>query len=367
MAWEKLLQDAKFRGVAFDVVKTDDQGGHDVARHAFPYRAGEEVEDLGLKAVEYKIIAVLWGDDYEQQLEQLLKALSEHGAGELVHPVYGVKQLQPLTWSVSHDAENVDHCIVDMQFIDPAKPADIFTQQSVGQQADQAGQLAEIVQEAASNKFVVEIYSLKDQLPLQRIADLKAAMNKIMSEVRSQVQDVVGSVLDVINLPQAFAADLIGGVQGIISMGNIAPGDIWTRYRALGDDAKQLFSLPSFQDNSYGSGTYSSSNNAPTPPAGDIMPLAHLMATVVASEHAAKVCAVLAIEADQPTLNPEELEEFANTARLLIAVTIAALTEEQVPAQVLLDPIRLAEWTSTAILSSNTLVTTPTPTPTPTP
>ncbi|MCX7204737.1 MAG: DNA circularization N-terminal domain-containing protein [Proteobacteria bacterium] len=360
MAWEKLLQDAKFRGVAFDVVKTDDQGGHDVARHAFPYRAGEEVEDLGLKAVEYKIVAVLWGDDYEQQLEQLLKALSEYGAGELVHPIYGVKQLQPLTWSVSHDAENVDHCIVDMQFIDPAKPTDIFTQQSAGQQADEAGQFAEIAQDAAGSQFAEEIATLKNGLPLQRIAELRGFMNQTMAGIRSQIQDVVGNVLDVINLPQAFAADLIRGVQGIIGMADIAPGDVLSRYRALGDDAKTLFTLPSTQ-NGYGSGNRSTF----APPASDLMPLAHLMATAVASEYAAKVCDVLAVEADKPMLSPEELEDFANTARILIAATITALQENLIPAQVLTDPSRLAVWAG--LVENKVPAPAPPPAPVPTP
>ena len=49
MAWETDLQDASFRGVAFDIITTRDSVQRDIAQHEYPYRNGANIDDLGGK------------------------------------------------------------------------------------------------------------------------------------------------------------------------------------------------------------------------------------------------------------------------------------------------------------------------------
>lgn len=45
MAWETDLQDASFRGVAFDIITTRDSVQRDIAQHEYPYRNGANIDD----------------------------------------------------------------------------------------------------------------------------------------------------------------------------------------------------------------------------------------------------------------------------------------------------------------------------------
>ncbi|MCE0321960.1 DNA circularization N-terminal domain-containing protein, partial [Klebsiella pneumoniae] len=49
MAWETDLQDASFRGIAFDIINTRDSMQRDIAQHEYPYRDGANIDDLGAK------------------------------------------------------------------------------------------------------------------------------------------------------------------------------------------------------------------------------------------------------------------------------------------------------------------------------
>ena len=72
MAWETDLQDASFRGVRFDVIRTRDNADRDTASHEYPYLDGADIEDLGRKARGIHLTAIVWGDDYEHRLRELL-------------------------------------------------------------------------------------------------------------------------------------------------------------------------------------------------------------------------------------------------------------------------------------------------------
>lgn len=84
-----LLMPASFRGIEFDCLFTRDTLAKDTVTYAYPYRDGEEIEDQVLKAVNFRLQALFWGNRYQTQLKAFLTALKTAGTGELVHPVYG--------------------------------------------------------------------------------------------------------------------------------------------------------------------------------------------------------------------------------------------------------------------------------------
>lgn len=89
MAWQDDLRLASFRSVPFHVDQAGFSMGRRLARHEYPQRDQPYLEDMGRKAREYKIEAFIIGPDYMADRDDLIKAMEEAGAGQLVHPYYG--------------------------------------------------------------------------------------------------------------------------------------------------------------------------------------------------------------------------------------------------------------------------------------
>lgn len=104
MSWREQLQRASFRGVPFFVDSTSSQIGRRTVLHEYPQRDEPYPEDLGRKAREFTIEAIIIGDDYFKARDALEAALEKPGPGTLVHPYRGrmeVSLSQPVRISES--------------------------------------------------------------------------------------------------------------------------------------------------------------------------------------------------------------------------------------------------------------------------
>lgn len=117
MAWADELHDASFKGVEFECITVSDSLAKTVSIKQAPYSNEAAIEDMGNEPRRVAIRAVYAGDDYLAWLNALQAALDEHGAGELVHPIFGVKQAQLLNYNVDHDAENVNCCYINIDLV----------------------------------------------------------------------------------------------------------------------------------------------------------------------------------------------------------------------------------------------------------
>nr|WP_213680125.1 DNA circularization N-terminal domain-containing protein [Serratia marcescens] len=91
--WEE-LHDAAFRGVAFYVKDVEGSSGRRAIPRAYPRKEVGWTEDNGAELTQQQVTGILLGNDYLTQLKQLLAALNTPGPGELVHPWFGVQQVQ---------------------------------------------------------------------------------------------------------------------------------------------------------------------------------------------------------------------------------------------------------------------------------
>ena len=117
MAWKDDLQDASFRGVPFECISTKDAVSKSQAIHQAPYSDEAYIEDMGKDPRKISIQAVFTGEDYKGELDNLVLALDETGAGELIHPIDGVCTASVLSYNIDHDAENPDTCYISIEFI----------------------------------------------------------------------------------------------------------------------------------------------------------------------------------------------------------------------------------------------------------
>lgn len=100
MSWSETLLDASYRGVPLGVMAESMEGERRLAQHGVPYRDGDDVEDLGRKARPFSFTVVVFGTNYEIELQKLLAALDTPGPGELIHPIYGRLDVLARRWKV---------------------------------------------------------------------------------------------------------------------------------------------------------------------------------------------------------------------------------------------------------------------------
>ncbi|ENX20198.1 hypothetical protein F892_03121 [Acinetobacter vivianii] len=118
MGWKDDLQDASFRGVKFACTLTSDSGSKTLAIKQAPYTNKAKIEDMGNNPDRIQIDAIFEGDNYKVFLEALLAAIKATGPGELIHPIYGLKNVYVDNHSVNHVADEINFCRVSLSFVE---------------------------------------------------------------------------------------------------------------------------------------------------------------------------------------------------------------------------------------------------------
>ncbi|WP_416268429.1 DNA circularization N-terminal domain-containing protein [Burkholderia cepacia] len=336
MAWKDTLQDASFRGVVFDVQRTDDPIEREVARYAYPYVDGEDIVDLGQKARETSLTAIFFGDDYEERLKTFLNAISQPGPGELVHPVFGsMPSMQFLGGHVSHTADDVDACQVELRFAkaNPGNP--FFTGEVATQRADATAQVAQTAQDNSVSAFATAMDALKSsKAGLRRLNALRDLMSDTLGPIRSLVTGFRSTVLDYIDFPRAFASDLIGLVSGVTDFRAFDAGLVMSDWSGLSSQMDSIVKLPASASSgetvtipgtpasaSSSSSIAAASRSRDADPV-DVAMVSTLVSAVVATTMAGIASDVLANELDKPTLTPDDIESISNDTRTRLQTAI---------------------------------------------
>ncbi|WP_028498321.1 DNA circularization protein [Microvirgula aerodenitrificans] len=247
MSWEKTLLDASFRGVVFDCMRTQDNAQRDTTSHEYPYKDGADVEDLGRKARQIQISAIFYGTDYETRLQKFISELDRPGQGELIHPVFGsIKHAQLLSYSIGHDADSPDYCTVDLQFIDATPGNPFFVRQLPAQRAAAVSLLAGTARLSAISAFAGKLGSLKSMASgmLSPLTALRGVLTGTLGAIRSQITGFIGSGLDLLNFPRAFAGDLVGMVSGLANLRGFGISTLKSDWKSLVGQLKSVVQLP---------------------------------------------------------------------------------------------------------------------------
>jgi prophage DNA circulation protein len=93
MSWLEQYRTASFRNVNFYVTQHEATGGRRTATHEFPNNDESYTQDMGLTTRQYTVDAYVIGDNYFAQRNKLLDALESGGAGSLVHPYLGSRNV----------------------------------------------------------------------------------------------------------------------------------------------------------------------------------------------------------------------------------------------------------------------------------
>ncbi|GKW40691.1 phage morphogenesis protein [Pectobacterium carotovorum subsp. carotovorum] len=364
MAWADSLQDASFRGVKFDVINARDSAQRDIAQHEYPNMDGADIQDLGLKPHSSQMQAVVWGDDYEPRLQSLLDALRKPGAAELIHPVFGaMPNMLAVVFQVNHDADNVNYCTIDMQFVQSKTGNPFFVKDYPLSKADEIFNQTQLLIDSASTLLDDVTQPLRTaRTMMNKVRGLATGALNMVTIFRSDISGFISSTTDFINFPGAFFGDLrsalslktgasksslhaayVGGgtstavasvsgtEQQAIATSNYAASPTvimadWTSTQAA------LLSVQSMP-----AGLVSGSIDAPVDmPAqlvdSDIVELTAIVAVAVAMEAVEEAGAVLSDPALTAVLTPLDIEKITNETRTMIQAAIDINRDAYAPA-----------------------------------
>lgn len=320
MAWSDSLLEASFRGIDFDCLKTDDTADRATAEHAYPYLDGAHIEDLGRCARKVSIDAIFYGGDYEQRLKTFLRVLDESGEGDLQHPVFGAMFAQLTSYRIHHEADSVDQATVSLEFTESTPSQPFFDHSLPSQKAAAIATRGDTARDAFSAELANIIDTLRASDALASLDDLRQSMSGPLIAALSQVQGVLGSGLDVLTYPRAWANDISAVVDGILDLrdfGTSLMADWAATANVLG-----LFDV--FTGSSSAAPAPMAAGTAPTE-AQAVAVTQSYIATSAAIGRADATGLVLAAEAETPTLSPVEIEMVANAARSDIEAAIESV------------------------------------------
>jgi len=112
---------ASFKSVPFIIEGDEGSFGRRVIVHQFPQRDIPYAEDLGRQARKFIIEGMLLGDDYLTQRDRLVSVCESDGAGELIHPYYGVLEVVCEKIQISNTRRNTRICLFQATFVETGK------------------------------------------------------------------------------------------------------------------------------------------------------------------------------------------------------------------------------------------------------
>lgn len=236
MGWKDDLQQASFRGVEFECISTKDAVNRSLAIHQAPYSNDAQIEDLGSDARQTSLRIFLEGDDYKLYLDALEVAFNLTGPGELVHPIYGIKNVHVANYVVGHDTELVDGCFIDADFITgKADKKPLFIPVRLPEKIEYA---TVIIGPAAAMQQHLEQLQLKDPNAfltlVNRVRNGLQKARKIMGIVRSTIDNILS--------PPDWAQGLVDDVSRLVNF-DVTNISALSKWRGLADQVRRIASV----------------------------------------------------------------------------------------------------------------------------
>ncbi|WP_164033882.1 DNA circularization protein [Serratia marcescens] len=316
------LLPASFRGVEFDCLYTRDTLSRDTVAYEYPYRDGAEVEDQGMKAMNFRLSALFWGNRYQTELKAFLKTLKESGPGELVHPVYGsIPRVQFLEAGVEHEVEPLNAVTVELVFIEATTEQALFATIYPETSTDS---LLDTVKKAFSDTMG---WIKQAQDAMGRVSNIIASAEYVVQSLANEIQSTISSALNYLDYPAAFVSDLktlLSAFTDRLDFNEVTRLTDWQAVRALG---KQVITL---QDNRFtvsqsadsGGVFVSTLHRASIMPQEDRDLVNQVVRLAVISEWVEVAADIMQYESETPTLSATDIERITNDVRSLIVEAI---------------------------------------------
>ncbi|MEQ5770002.1 DNA circularization N-terminal domain-containing protein [Halomonas sp. H33-56] len=199
MAWRDQYRPASFRGVPFHARQAGHSGGRRTVQHEYPGRDLPWAEDLGRRARTYPVEGYVIGTDYMVARDALIEALEAEGAGELMHPYHGARQVVVDTFNIREGSRDGGLALFSITFLE------------AGERSHPAGrrdQVTAIDQQATA----LTDTSIKDFVSAYSVGGLPAfvalAAEVLLGDLVGTVRDVADGIASTVDQAARFARDL---------------------------------------------------------------------------------------------------------------------------------------------------------------
>lgn len=336
MSWAETLLDASFRGVPLYITTEFLEKTRELAQQCTPAKDESFVVNLGNAPRKFEVTAVLFGNNYEDELRNLLVALDTLEPGELVHPIYGSVNVVAQKWRVLHDGNKPNFVTLTLNFVETTTDTPFFlADEDTWQDGlyDVLGRIDSLVAEIQSWISGGWVGLLEKALGLPgiglRLRQMRSQILGVVSGVSSMAGNVAGAfdpLTDLLRTPIEIRAAILAStpknLRGLLARTAI-PATLPGASSVVADVARVSAELLSI---ARVGGTPDADSLPTTMPSDPVAASAYgllvLLSTELALSHAQAVGAVLEAETQSPTLSPDEVEGLANLSRALIQTAI---------------------------------------------
>lgn len=153
----------------------------------FPRVDGSVVQDLGVASATYPLTISFSGADHDLEADRFFTALSERGVWDVVHPVMGLKRLQPMSFTPA-DApiSSASITTIATEWIEPLEPAAVASTPEL--QAGVAAQV-EVVNETGSDQLDTSTF----QAAAAEVAEFRAAVLDVVANVELYLEGIASA------------------------------------------------------------------------------------------------------------------------------------------------------------------------------
>lgn len=328
------LQPASFRGVAFEVLSTRDTLARDTVSYAYPYHDGATTEDQGLKPVNFRMTAFLFGHDWKQQLKALLTTFKTSGPGELIHPVHGsIPRAQFLEAGVEKQVEPLDAVTVELVFIESGEEQALFASASADQTPESISSTGSSLLDSAASAFSTAMQDIRElENGVERVNTLVAQGEYLLSSVREEIQGAAASVSNLLDTPTALVSDLKSMLSTFSDTLNLTGSGVKSDWQQATSLATKVLTFPTTYLSTRGVTTISKSFRLPLSRVtavrqSDTALVVRTVRLVTVSELADVAATVLHNEAITPSLTSTQVEAVTNDVRSTIVDALNAERE----------------------------------------
>jgi len=221
VSWRDVYRQASFRGVAFNVEASSTDHGRNLVPHEYPGRELPWIEDLGRRATTFQVEAFLVGANYHLERDRLIEALSQAGAGELVHPYRGTLQATVLGHTVRETVDEGGMCRIGISFLEAGKAVYPTGPRSAGRATSRQ---ANRTTAAAANTFPAtqpqpgapgHVLEASEQSWLEALREMSRMRVKELEQLRRVISEAGEDVVETIAEPVLFARRVIVTVAAI--------------------------------------------------------------------------------------------------------------------------------------------------------
>ena len=210
--WDKQYKKAKWNGLVFDILNTEETRANKVHVEELPYSDDPYIKQMGVKAKALKITAVFVGEQSLASANSFIDSIEANPTGKLEHPYLGELELEYLTSSISFSTRKG---IVNVSLTFVRQGKEITLPELLSERIEPLIIQAET---ASANKFVelVDSLSVSEYTSLRlefstflnkikKIAATLQIPSQLVSELVREINDGLNAISSIINAPQAFA------------------------------------------------------------------------------------------------------------------------------------------------------------------